>query len=353
MHLVLDPAQDAAHGDWLRETPAAYEWWYFDAVSDDGAWSLACIWFLGNPFSPYYRAAALQEAADPFTHNAVFFALSHRGRLHAYHFTRFPRAQVCADESRPASLRFGPNQLSLRDNCYHLQLADENANRRLLVADLRFLPPAPFFPSPPELGAGGRSFASEEGDDAHFWLPAAPVCRVAGRITLSEAQNPGARTIHFSGRGYHDHNWGILPFSSTIHDWYWARAALSDRRALIVYHVNGHHPRPPLSHLLLFDGGRLLRHDPQAHVTLARPRLNAFGTAYATRLHVQSGDLAASFSLNHRLDSAPFYLRTLCQGTLTLDARTETGTGMAEYFRPRLLSSRLAASATKARIVDR
>ena len=72
MHLVLDPAQDAAHGEWLRRTPGAYEWWYFDAISDDGAWALACIWFLGNPFSPYYRHAARREAADPFTHNALF-----------------------------------------------------------------------------------------------------------------------------------------------------------------------------------------------------------------------------------------------------------------------------------------
>ena len=141
MHLVLDPAQDAAHGDWLRQTPGAYEWWYFDAVSDDGAWALACIWFLGNPFSPYYRHAARREAADPFTHNAVFFALSHHGRLHAYHFTRFPRAQICADEVRPATLRFGPNHLFLDDGCYHLHLSDENANRRVLTADLTFRPP--------------------------------------------------------------------------------------------------------------------------------------------------------------------------------------------------------------------
>ena len=86
---------------------------------------------------------------------------------------------------------------------------------------------------------------------------------------------------------------------------------------------------------------------------MSRPHWNAFGTAYATRLLAQSGALAASFSLGRRLDSSPFYIRTLCQAGLTADGRTETGTGMAEYFRPRLLSSRLAASATKARIVDR
>ena len=91
MRLVLDPAEDAAHGEWLRTKPGAYEWWYFDALSDDGEWALTCIWFLGNPFSPYYRLSAQGKNADPFAHNALFFALYRQGRLHAYHFTRFPR----------------------------------------------------------------------------------------------------------------------------------------------------------------------------------------------------------------------------------------------------------------------
>ena len=344
MHLVLDPAQDSAHGEWLRRTPGGYEWWYFDAVSEDGAWALACIWFLGNPFSPFYRLAARREAADPFVHNALFFALSQHGRLHAYHFTRFPRAEIQADETRPATLRFGPNDLSADNGHYSLRLADENANGRRLAADLTFA-------SPILSAAGGTDWDAGERD--HFWLPAAPACRVTGRIVLQEAHNPGAETLFFSGRGYHDHNWGRLPFAADIRDWYWARASLSDTRAVIAYHVDYHRPRPPARHLLLFDGGDLVRHDPQAQVALHRPRLNVFGTRYAAHLDVRSGDLAASFSLGRRLDSAPFYIRALCRADLTLGGARETGTGMAEYFRPRPLSSALVASATKARIVER
>ena len=349
MHLVLDPAQDAAHGDWLRRMPGAYEWWYFDAVSEDGDWALTCIWFLGNPFSPYYRLAARKETTDPFSHNALFFALYHQGRLHAYHFTRFPRTQACADESQPATLRFGPNILSFDGTDYHLQLTDENQNRRTLTVDLLFRPPArspgaPDVPHrPPELGTG----------EDHFWLPAAPVCKVSGTTRLQERQNRAAQVMDFSGRGYHDHNWGKLPFALDIRDWYWARTALSDDRAMIVYHVNYHFPRPSVSHLLLFENGRLLRHDPEAQVTLGRERITLFGTGYATRLSVRSGDLTASFSLDKRLDSSPFYVRTLSHGEVSLAGNVETGAGMAEYFRPRLLSAWLTASATKARIVER
>ena len=169
-----------------------------------------------------------------------------------------------------------------------MRLADENANRRVLTADLTFRTPMPLTSRGPALspseGAGGD----------HFWLPAAPVVPRHGPDRLREAHNPGAETIDFAGRGYHDHNWGTLPFDAGIRDWYWARVALDDDRALIAYHVDYHRAPTPVSHLLLFDGGRLVRHDPQAQVRLGRPRLNVFGTAYASRLEVQSGDLSAS-----------------------------------------------------------
>ena len=366
MHLVLDPAQDAAHGGWLRDVPGAYEWWYFDAISDDAVWSLACIWFLGNPFSPYYRLSAQGASADPYTHNALFFALHRKGALYAYHFTRFPRAHICADEQRPAALQFGPNSLSHEGGVYRLLLADENANRRRLTADLKFVPPAPnsggagedrSLLAPPELGAGGRSAPPElgagggSGADTHFWLPAAPACRVNATLTLREAHNLGVERVAFTGDGYHDHNWGTLPFAADIQDWYWARAALGGGRVAVVYHVNSHTPHTPVSHLVLFERGRMTHHDPQAVVTLGRPRVNVFGTRYATRLDVRSGGIAATFWLGHRLDSSPFYVRVLSHATVTQDGRTALGGGMGEYFRPRLLGNSLVASATKARIV--
>ncbi len=130
MRLILDPTEEAAHGEWLRRTPGAYEWWYFDALSDDGRHALTCIWFLGNPFSPYYRQAARGQAADPFRHNALFFALYRDGRLHAYHFTRFPTAQIAAGEALPLKLQFGDNRLAAAPDEWYLTLSDENACRR-------------------------------------------------------------------------------------------------------------------------------------------------------------------------------------------------------------------------------
>lgn len=342
MRLILDSTQDAAHGDWLREQPGGYEWWYFDALSEDGVWALTCIWFLGNPFSPYYRMSSLGRRANPYVHNALFFALYRNGGLHAYHFTRFAPDAVCADERRPATLRFGPNTLLLKDNRYTLTLTDENANRRTLTASL-------VFDAPPLLA---QAPTDDAGSDTHFWLPAAPQCHVSAQIVLRESQNLDAEAIQFRGHGYHDHNWGTLPFARDIRDWYWARVSLDNGSALIVYHVCYRHA-PAVSHLLRFRDGQLLGHDDKTIVTLQRPRLNIFGTPYATRLEARSGDISMTFHLGARLDSAPFYIRALCRVEGRLGSAAVTGTGLGEYFRPRMLAWPLVASATKARIVER
>ncbi len=341
MRLVLDPRENACHGEWLGKTPGAYEWWYFDAVSDTREWALTCIWFLGNPFSPYYRLATKGRSADPFEHNGLFFALYRYGTLYAYHFSRFPPGQVQADETRAAALRFGPNSLSSSEGRSQLDLYDENANRRTLEVRL-------MFDGPPLVG---EAAAGKENGERHFWLPTLPVCRVSGEIVLRERQNRGAERIAFFGTGYHDHNWGALPFDQDVRDWYWARAALSPTRALVLYHVWGKAATGE-SRLLLFDGGRLVHRDDEAQVLLGRWRLNAFGTRYASRLTVQSGDFRAVWTLGARLDSAPFYLRTLCRAQLSSAGWVEEGQGIGEYFRPRMLGWALTASATKARIVE-
>ena len=341
MRLVLQPAEDAAHADLLRATPGAYEWWYFDALSHDGAWALTAIWFLGNPFSPYYRDSERGRAADPYAHNALFFALYKHGALHAYHFTRFAPGEIEADPVRPACLRFGPNTLGWDGQSYHLHLCDENANRRRLDADLWFAAP-PLAP----VAVPGDTLG-----DTHCWLPAAPACVVHGQITLREHANSGAERLRFAGLGYHDHNWGALPFDKSIRDWYWGRASLGPGESVLVYHVRCRHT-PPVSHLLCFKEGRLTRHDPSAQVTLRRVRTNGFLMPYATRLEVQSGDTSAVFNLETRLDSAPFYVRALCAATVCQGSQTQQGRGLAEYFKPRPLGLPLVASATKARIVD-
>ncbi|MEQ8516068.1 MAG: hypothetical protein RIC38_10725, partial [Chromatocurvus sp.] len=68
-----------------------YQWWYIDALSDDGRFGLTIIVFVGSVFSPYYAAARRRGPTDPGNHcaiNAVLYnpggrkvwALTERGR---------------------------------------------------------------------------------------------------------------------------------------------------------------------------------------------------------------------------------------------------------------------------------
>ena len=191
---------------------------------------------------------------------------------------------------------------------------------------------------------------SDPSPDDHCWLPAAPACRVQGKITLREVQNAGEERVTFVGQGYHDHNWGTLPFAALIRDWYWARISLGEERALVVYHVD-YHRMSPVSHLLHFERGQLAFHDAQARVELRHRQWNGFGTRYATEMRVSGGGLTATVRLGRRLDSAPFYVRTLCEAEVRDESSTCLGRGVGEYFRPQMLSWPLIASATKARIV--
>lgn len=347
MRLILDPAEEAAHTAWLQQTPGAYEWWYFDARSVDGVWTLACIWFLGNPFSPYYAEAARGQGGDPFAAPALFFALYKEGRLHAYHFSQFERngMEAGADVGGPlpTCLHFGPNTLSLANGQWQMALTDENANGRHLDAALSFTAP-PLQAAPVQ---------SDLFDDTHSWLPAAPFCTVSGQIILREAHNPGAETIAFMGTGYHDHNWGRLPFDAAIQDWYWARAALGGTRAAVLYHVRPKGGKAALTHLLLFENGELRRHETDCRVTLSRRVLSGLGALYATRLTASAGDLHAEFTLEKRLDSAPFYVRALCRATVREGEREEQGQGIGEYLSPGMMGWPLVTSAMKARIVRR
>ncbi len=53
-------------------TPGGYHWWYVDALSDDGAYGLTIIAFIGSVFSPYY---AWTHRRDPLNHCAINVAL--------------------------------------------------------------------------------------------------------------------------------------------------------------------------------------------------------------------------------------------------------------------------------------
>ena len=73
---AIGPARGAERerGPCFDETvvPGGYQWWYIDALSDDGSYGLTAIAFIGSVFSPYY---AWSGRKDPLQHCAMNVAL--------------------------------------------------------------------------------------------------------------------------------------------------------------------------------------------------------------------------------------------------------------------------------------
>ncbi len=345
------------HRGWMERTENAYEWWYFDSVSDDGEWSLVVIFLLGSPFSPYSRACELNQNANPLQHNGVFVALHHRGRLLHYQYARYTPDQIAAREvggGSPMALQFGPNRWDgLPDGRgFDIALNEENANRRRMVARIEFS----------DVAVGDSpvgkplSVLSEPG---HNWLPVIVGGRAHCRIELhSPAESREPETIVFRGSAYHDHNWGTLPFDSTIRRWLWARADFAPGCAGVLYQTTPASPLQAAQTLLLTrkpgEAVRVLEQDA-VQVRVTRNARNGYGVAYPREITARFDDGKLTWRFGKSLESTPFYMRCETEAVWsdheapTLSSKLH-GRGIGEMLRPRGMGAWLVSHAMRLRI---
>ena len=196
-----------------HEPAGAYQWWYFDALSDDGRYGLVAIYFVGGVFSALY-ADRLQDgiAASPLDHPMVNLALYDRRKKIAWVFSEYPREQLevvdpCLDlsigGSRVRRLASGSYEWTVNDRDF--------AAGRDVQARALFHPLAPAI-APPD--------AVLSSDGRHSWGSPAPRCRV-------EFSCPSLG-LSWKGHGYHDMNAGLEPLFAGFREWGWGRAHLGD-----------------------------------------------------------------------------------------------------------------------------
>ncbi|MDP3274009.1 MAG: hypothetical protein Q8Q09_02360 [Deltaproteobacteria bacterium] len=199
--LVIDPTRSGA-----------YQWWYFDATSDDGEHSLVIIVFVGSVFSPWYFGRTLRgEGPLPREHCAVNIALSRKGHPLA---SRWVFSEYAGFEgSLRDGLVIGGNTLRKEPSGeYVLRLDDISplfSLSSVVRGEVRFAPVGPS-----ALVDGEPYTLDQEG--RHRWLPVAPRCRV--RAVFS------APSLVFEGEGYHDVNHGDEPLGAAFVRWHWARS---------------------------------------------------------------------------------------------------------------------------------
>lgn len=321
-----------------QKDPKAYEWWYFDALSDDGKEAVVIVFLDNFIYSPRYNATDKARANGLATEskNQRFPAVSityYRDGKQVYKaVNEYPVDQFAANENAP-ECRIGKNSFRYESASYGsgyvVSLDVPLSRNRRLKADFEWLSIESDFESAP--------FCYEE--SSHCWNMVAPRSDVSGKITVVDSIGRNLDVKTFRGTGYHDHNLDNRWLAKTVRDWHWGRAHFADCTA-IFYRYNEIGDDNPSTKLFIIRDGELqtreVGYEEQNH---ARDK---FGIRYPTNLRMVSED---GIQLDSKplkiIDSSFYYLRFLSSITLTLaDGRQHHTTGITEFIAPKALKHR-------------
>lgn len=185
----LMPVEDARHR--LRG-PMHYEWWYFDATFDNGYSAVAIIWPM-NYSRPWRRQCTVQLSI-----------YTPEGRTYKHYI--FPRRRLFSASYERCDVRVGDFvHIEGPHPTYRVQVEAEGD-----MVDLVF--EAETHGWKPGAAVNYLPFPRYS---SFCWHVPVPRALVSGAITVQ------GEHIGVEGHGYHDHNWGEVPFIYLIDNWNW------------------------------------------------------------------------------------------------------------------------------------
>jgi len=327
-----------------KEGAKAFEWWYFDALSEDGRDAVVIIFLDNFIFSPRYNEhnrkqnafsqkfknffrKSKEQAANLFP--AIAFTYYRDGKPKYRAINEFAPAEFSASLNTP-NCQIGGNFFRLESapygSGYVLSVKAKLRKNRNLEAHFEWLSVESDF-----LPAKQISYK-----DAHIWNLVVPRADITGKISVSDDKQKSLDTINFRGTGYHDHNLDNRWLPEIVCDWEWGRAHFSDTTA-VFYRYKECDEDYSTTKLLTVQNGKLRERD--AAFEAKNFKRDKFGIKYPTDLQFVADDNARlHVSQKKLIDSSFFYLRFLSEMTLTLPDETERKTvGITEYLAPRAL----------------
>jgi carotenoid 1,2-hydratase len=322
-----------------KSTPDAFEWWYFDALSDDGRDGVVIIFLDNFIFSPRYNAFNKKHrkfADKPAAENKKFPALAfiyYRNGKPVYRaINEYDQTEFEASEKTP-SCRIGESTFRLDSAPYgsgyvlsiNVKLPRNRklkANFECLAIEGDFTPECCTYP-----------------ENSHCWNMVLSRSDVTGRIDVEDAKGKILDTVNFRGTGYHDHNIDNRWLPETVQDWQWGRAHFTDATA-IFYRYKEIAETNPITKLFVISDGKLAERD--AVYTEQNFQRDKFGIKYPCLLTFQTeDDTRLTVKQTKIIDSSFFYLRFFSEMTLTFpDGNERNTTGITEYLAPKALKYR-------------
>jgi carotenoid 1,2-hydratase len=304
---------DASH---KVTAPGGYEWWYFDAEDAAGELRMVAIFFQGFVFHPGYLRAYGKYQRSP-TRNApplpadfpcVYFVLYRGNQIVGQFMSQHRPEEFTAADDR-VDVAIGPSRLETAvDGGLNLHLKGvpwtlthrgpiTHESQRLL-ADFSFSPRLSHQPMQ-------RRFFSRSWSHAdHHWVIADPLCEVNGQVELYDLSTKQSTKFQFTGRGYHDHNYGTGPIGPGLKRWMWGRVLMNDHAAMFHF-AQPKNPAEP-------DDIHMIEADQLGLREVPVDRFNAdWSRKTSTLLRYPAWAEAGPLQLvNPRvIDATPFYLR--------------------------------------------
>ncbi|HXG82724.1 MAG TPA: hypothetical protein VNI84_01745 [Pyrinomonadaceae bacterium] len=334
----------------------AYEWWYFDALSEDGRDAVVIIFLDNFIFSPQYnrsvqsskfkvqnlksrvqspesRVGEIQNPKSKIRNfPAVAFTYYRDGKPKYRAINEFAVEGFSADAEKPFC-RIGENffrfesapygsgyvlsiDAKLRRNCRL------KANFEWLSIEKDFLPEKPIYT-----------------EDAHSWNLVVARADVTGKISVSETKGRNTDVVNFRGTGYHDHNFDNRWLPETVSDWQWGRAHFADATAVFYRYKEINEKEPTTKIFIVQDDILSEKAVIYKGENFAR---DVFSLRYAKKLSFAAADdTRLKVKQTRIIDSSFFYLRFLSEMTLTLpDGKPRKTVGITEYLQPKALKYR-------------
>lgn len=250
--LGLKPGQVEKWEDGKRDDDRSgvVEWWYFDAILDDGSKIAACY---STKVQPLMGARG--------THPCLKFDITTpAGEQVSKRITKFQSATFAKDKC----------EVRWDDNCFVGDL-DEYHIKATPVDGYGFDVTLQSESSPWRGETGYLGF--EENDAKYFtWLCAVPRGKVTGTLTID------GETHQITGAGYHDHQWGNTTQFEFLNHWLWSRQSTENHTMVVFDFVMNEHyeyKRIPLVFLQDRDGNLLFDSTDNVECTVEEELLQA------------------------------------------------------------------------------
>lgn len=328
-----------------RDDAKAYEWWYFDALSDDGRQALVVIFLDNFIFSPRYNQTAQSPDSENRNSEAqitnpnskrfpALVLIYYRDGKPVYRAINEHAPEEFAAATERPFCRIGESEFKFESapygSGYLLKINATLRKNRRLKATLEWLSiESDFLPD--------KKIA--ELPQSHNWNLVAPRSDVTGRIEVFRENGKSDDVVHFRGTGYHDHNTDSRWLAETVRDWQWGRAHFTDATA-VFYRYQETNQSAPTTKLFLIKNGEFRALDAQCEETeYAR---NIFGLKYPKRLEFSTGEgFRLAVRQTQTIDASFFYLRFLAEAEIKCpDGARHEAFAITEHLAPKALKFR-------------